>query len=145
MNQNVGIYRRCELAFIRSNLKKYQLLPLEGKMLMRLKDNCFTQEELVEYFNLDKGRMARGLASLEERNLIQRGVNERDRRKKLVTLTREGEELVQKLEEIFEQWDKICYQGFSEEEKRMHQEFVKRMTENVVHDRNQKGEDIDGK
>lgn len=145
MNQNIGIYRRCELAFIRSNLKKYQLLPLEGKLLMRLQDNCFTQEELAEYFNLDKGRMARSLASLEERNLIKRGVNERDRRQKLVTLTREGEKLVQKLEEIFEQWDRICYQGFSEEEQRMHQEFVKRITENVVHDRNQKGEDIDGK
>ena len=39
MNQYTGIYRRCELWFIRRELEQFGLQPLEGKIIMFLQDN----------------------------------------------------------------------------------------------------------
>ena len=70
MNQYIGIYRRCELLYIRSEFEKYALQPLEGKILYFLRKGCCTQEDVCIYFNMDKGRIARNLSELEEKGLV---------------------------------------------------------------------------
>ena len=62
MNQYTGIYRRCELWFIRRELEQFGLQPLEGKIIMFLQDNQCTQEDIGAHFDLDKGRIARNLS-----------------------------------------------------------------------------------
>ncbi len=47
---------------------------------------------MAEYLNLDKAGLQRNLASLEEKGLICRKINEHDRRQKFVSLTDKGEE-----------------------------------------------------
>ena len=54
MNQYTGIYRRCELWFIRRELEQFGLQPLEGKIIMFLQDNQCTQEDIGAHFDLDK-------------------------------------------------------------------------------------------
>lgn len=145
MNQYIGIYRRCELLFMRCQLEQYGLQPLEGKILFFLKKNCFNQEEIGQNFDIDKGRIARALAELEERGMVCRRVNQKNKRQKMVTLTSQGEQIVLELEAIFRKWDEICYAGFSEEELRLHQDFVKRIAENAVEYRRRQGEGEHGK
>ena len=70
MNQYTGIYRRCELWFIRRELEQFGLQPLEGKIIMFLQDNQCTQEDIGAHFDLDKGRIARNLSELEEKGLV---------------------------------------------------------------------------
>ena len=50
MNQYTGIYRRCELWFIRRELEQFGLQPLEGKIIMFLQDNQCTQEDIGAHF-----------------------------------------------------------------------------------------------
>ena len=76
MNQYTGIYRRCELWFIRRELEQFGLQPLEGKIIMFLQDNQCTQEDIGAHFDLDKGRIARSLSELEEKGLVRRLINE---------------------------------------------------------------------
>lgn len=71
MNQYTGIYRRCELWFIRRELEQFGLQPLEGKIIMFLQDNQCTQEDIGAHFDLDKGRIARNLSELEEKGLCR--------------------------------------------------------------------------
>ena len=71
MNQYTGIYRRCELWFIRRELEQFGLQPLEGKIIMFLQDNQCTQEDIGAHFDLDKGRIARNLSELEEKGLVR--------------------------------------------------------------------------
>ncbi|WP_417039408.1 MarR family winged helix-turn-helix transcriptional regulator [Clostridium porci] len=144
VNRYTGIYRRCELLYIRSELDKYRIQPLEGKMLFFLSKNCCTQEEIGQHFNIDKGRIARALSELEERELVCRKVNQQNKRQKLVSLTTEGEQIVSEIDAIFRRWDEICYDGFSEEERRLYQDFVKRIADNVIEYRHRQGEDDDG-
>ena len=90
MNQYTGIYRRCELWFIRRELEQFGLQPLEGKIIMFLQDNQCTQEDIGAHFDLDKGRIARNLSELEEKGLVRRLINEKNKRQKFVKSYRQG-------------------------------------------------------
>lgn len=139
MNRYIGIYRRCELHYIREELEKYGLTSLEGRLIPLMKDKCVSQEELCCMMNLDKGRIARTVFLLEEKGLVCRHVNEKNRRQKLVSLTEAGIAMLEKIEEIYSAWNDICYTGFSEEEKRLHRDLFQRMTENAVEYRRKNG------
>ena len=86
MNQYTGIYRRCELWFIRRELEQFGLQPLEGKIIMFLQDNQCTQEDIGAHFDLDKGRIARNLSELEEKGLVRRLINEKNKSRSLYVL-----------------------------------------------------------
>ena len=66
-NHFVSIIRRCELSYVRGEMEKYGVIPLEGRLIRILKDKSCSQDDLAEYLNLDKGRIAKNLASLEEK------------------------------------------------------------------------------
>ena len=74
-NHFVSIIRRCELSYVRGEMEKYGLIPLEGRLIRILKDKSCSQDDLAEYLNLDKGRIAKNLASLEEKGLVCRRIN----------------------------------------------------------------------
>ncbi len=130
-NYYVSIIRRGELSYLRGELEQFGLIPLEGRLICLLKDRCSKQEELGECLNLDKGRIARTVAMLEEKGLVLRSTNDQNRRQKLVSLTEKGIEMYGRICEIYAEWNRICYQGFTEEEKELNHEFVKRISQNV--------------
>ena len=131
-NHFVSIIRRCELSYVRAEMEKYGLIHLEGRLIRILKDKSCSQEEMAEYLNLDKGRIAKNLASLEEKGLICRRINENDRRQKFVSLTEKGTEIYEHIRDIYRSWDEICYTGFSQEEQQIHQDHIKRIAANAV-------------
>lgn len=145
MNQYTGIYRRCELLYIRGELEKYGLQPLEGKVLLFLQNNRCSQEDICAHFDMDKGRIARNLSELEEKGLVCRDVNEKNKRQKLVSLTDQGLLVLEEINKIFGNWDAICFFGFSQEERQMHLEFQKRIARNVMEYRHRQGDNTNGK
>lgn len=138
MNPYIGIFRRCEMNYIRNAMEKYGLIPLEGKLLILLRDCCCTQEELGTRLSMDKGRIAKAVSLLEKKNLICRTVNTENRRQKLVSLTEEGRIMLKNIDTIYDTWDDICYEGFSEDEKDTHRDHIKRIAENAMRYRHNK-------
>lgn len=143
-NYYVSIIRRCELSYIRCELEKYGLIPLEGRILRLLKDQCCSQDYLGEILDIDKGRIAKTIFSLEEKKLICRAVNEKNRRQKLVSLTEKGMSIYETLCVIYKKWDNICYTGFTQEERMLNTEFVKRISKNVVEYKKENGGKTNG-
>lgn len=94
--------------------------------------------------NLDKGRIARAVSLLEEKGLVCRQVNEKNRRQKLLSLSEAGVEMLKNIEEIYRKWDNICYTGFTEEERALYQDFIKRMAENAAEYRRKNGGCLNG-
>ena len=131
-NYYVSIIRRCELAYIRSELEEFGLSPLEGRLIRLLKDKFCSQEELAEDLDIDKSRIARTMFLLEEKRLVHRVINEKNRRQKIVSLTENGLKVYETICDIYEAWDDICYRGFTDEERKMNQEFIKRISQNVL-------------
>lgn len=145
MNQYTGIYRRCELLFIRNELEQFGMQPLDGKILMFLRDNQCTQEDICAYFDMDKGRIARTLSELEEKELVRRHVNEKNKRQKLVSLTDRGDQVLGEICRIFRKWDEICFAGFTSNEREMHLNFARRIAENAMEYKHRVGECTYGK
>lgn len=144
MNRYIGILRRCELYFIREELEKYGLQTLEGRLLSVLTDDCTSQEILCCQLNLDKGQIAKSISALEEKGLVIRRINEKNRRQKLVSLTDRGREMVGIIEGIYKSWDNISYQGFTQEEILLYRDFIKRMAENAMEYKRKDGGYING-
>ena len=145
MNQYIGIYRRCELLYIRSEFEKYALQPLEGKILYFLRKGCCTQEDVCIYFNMDKGRIARNLSELEEKGLVRRLINEKNKRQKFVSLTVRGNQVLEEIHRISGRWDEICFAGFTEEERGQQQDYLRRIAENAIEYKHRVGECTYGK
>lgn len=131
MEVRIGIIRRCEHQYVGECLEKYGLQPMEGQILYLLRDCCSKQEDLCGRINLDKGRIARTLAHLEEIGLVTRTVNSRSRREKLVELTEEGEKMLNIIYGIYKDWENICYQGFSQEERDVYMGYLTRIADNI--------------
>lgn len=133
MPRNVDLVRRLELQYIREQSRGLDLSPAQILLLRLLDQNSpVRQEDLVLSTAIDKGCVARLLSQLEGRGLVERTVSPRSRREKLVSLTPEGQSMVKALLQILEQWDDICYRGFTPEERAMHNTFHDRIAANAA-------------
>lgn len=132
----IGVIRRGEQSFVRERLKEYDLVPVEAfalRMIASL-DGC-NQDTLCTRLEIDKGRVAKLLAGLENAGQITRTVNENNKREKLVRLTERGQEALQYVNETLDEWNRMCMQGFTEEEWTQFFSFLHRIADNVAHSR----------
>lgn len=143
-NFYVSIIRRGELCYIRRALEEFGLNPMEGGVIRLLKDHCCSQEALGCALDVDKGRIARTIASLEDKKLVYRVVNDCNHRQKMVSLTEPGNDIYEAICGIYKSWDDICHKGFSDEEKKLNQEFIKRVSQNVLDYKKENGGKLNG-
>ena len=74
---------------------KFNLTPVEFRCLRFINDNIIiTTKELSKQMQLTPGRITHLLNSLEDKHLIKRKMDERDRRSTQVSLTREAEKFI---------------------------------------------------
>ncbi|WP_320130610.1 winged helix DNA-binding protein [uncultured Sphaerochaeta sp.] len=93
------------------------LVGSEHAVLMSLSlDDYVTQDAISSHLVLDKGTIAKTLAKLEEKELVNRIVNNKNKREKIVSLTEKGKSEVQKVYDIAKQWDTSIWKGISVEE-----------------------------
>ena len=114
MQDNKDVFRRIERQYYRDRMGALGLSTVEGMLLRWLgKQGQTRQEDLVVQLVLDKGAVARALARLEELGLVERAVSDRCRREKLVSPTPEGLVLAGAIQQSVDEWNAVCFQGFS--------------------------------
>lgn len=133
MQIHTGIIKRCGQSFLRERLAIYHLKPLDSVVMhtLKRKGSC-NQEALCNTVDIDKGRMARIMERLEDRGLIQRVTNPSDKREKLVELTENGIHMLETIDSLFDEWDEVCFTGFSENERERYQNFLQRIAKNAM-------------
>ena len=137
------IFRRIKQQYFREQLAPLGFQPMDGMILYLLwGGNCLRQEDIAAQTALDKGAVARSVARLEERGLVERWVSNQCRREKQVSLTPAGEERAGAVQKILESWNDICCRGFSSEERTLYNSFLSRIIENVMqYKRGEEGDD----
>ena len=98
------------------------------------------QEDLASQLVVDKGAVARSLARLESRGLVERQVSDRSRREKQAFLTGAGRETDAVLRQILAEWQEIKYRGFTREERERNEAFLSRIAENVMEFKREEGQ-----
>lgn len=84
----------------------YDLTTPEWRILVHLNQNkSLTPSELGQYTKMEKARVSRGLVLMEKKALIQRTIDQHDRRITHITLTESGKALFQQVEPHILQWN----------------------------------------
>ena len=133
MQDRIEIFRRVERQYLRDRLGPLGLQPLDGMVLgLADREGPIRQEDLAVQMALDKGAVARSVARLEALGLVARAVSPRCRREKLVSLTPAGEAACRAIGGVMEEWNRVCYRGFTPEERARYDGFLTRIVENVM-------------
>ena len=141
MPDRVEVFRRLERQFFRDRLGALGLQHLDGMVLRLLgREGRMRQEDLAGQLVVDKGAVARSLARLESRGLVERQVSDRSRREKQAFLTAAGRETDAVLRQILAEWQEIKYRGFTREERERNEAFLSRIAENVMEFKREEGQ-----
>lgn len=111
----------------------YQLGQGQVKYLMVLfEGDERTQDQIAHVLNMDKATTARAVRKLEDHGYVTRRPHETDRRSHLVCLTEKARELEPVIRQILDGWTATLTEGFTEEERELSIQLLKRMAENAI-------------
>ena len=104
----------------------------EGIVMLVIENNLRSnQDNLSLLSGVDKFRMTRLMAALEEKDLIFRETNPSNKREKIVKLTKSGMDMASRLNEVMRDWRDICFEGFTQEEYDMLSRIMLRIAKNI--------------
>lgn len=113
-------------------LSKVNLYPGQELLLMRLWEmDGQSQTDLANALNLDRSTVNRTVQRLEQQRLVSRKTSPTDGRATIVCLTREGKELRNSIEEIWDRLREITTAGLSERVQSDAMRLLRRMEHNL--------------
>lgn len=122
--------RRLNRLFIENGLNEFT--GEQGKIFYFLwKDDGVPSTEIARKTGLAVNTLTNMLDKMEKSGLIYRKESEKDKRKKLVFLTKEGKRLESKSNYANERMNEIFYRGFSGEEIELFEKQLKRIIDNL--------------
>lgn len=78
----------------------------EGRYLMEIhKRKNLSQNDLANIFGQSKGTIAKALRKLEDKEYVERQIDENNRRKYILNTTKKGEELAIQLKKDLKNWE----------------------------------------
>jgi DNA-binding MarR family transcriptional regulator len=102
------------------------LLVIEGNQDINL-------NEIAIKLNIDKAMVTRGIKKLVELGYVSKLQDEKDTRSYKLSLSKEGQETLSSLRDIFKDWfDKVTH-NFTEEEKNLYITLMKRVHQNRIY------------
>ena len=107
----------------------------EGRYLMEIhKRKNLSQDDLANTFGQSKGTIAKALRKLEDKEYVEREVDENNRRKYILKTTKKGEELAIELTNDFEEWEKSVGIDKLDEETKNQLREIARKSEEILND-----------
>ena len=118
----VLIISRSNFLYLKNHLKDLDLKGYQITMLFEIyKGKNISQHEIGSNYNIDKGVISRTLKKLEDDGFISREIDENNRRRNIVSLTKKGEEAVEEIINIFNQWESEIYEDIDIEKDVLHE------------------------
>ena len=107
----------------------------EGRYLMEIhKRKNLSQDDLANTFGQSKGTIAKALRKLEDKEYVERKVDENNRRKYILKTTKKGEELAIELTNDFEEWERSVGIDKLDEETKNQLRQIARKSEEILND-----------
>ncbi len=89
----------------------------QWRVMAHLAQSSFTAKQLIDLARIDKSTISRAIKQLESRGLVELKADERDKRSKVLFLTKEGREIYKKLSVSAKAWEKSLLKDLSEQER----------------------------
>ncbi len=113
-------------------LSKSEVFVGEARLLMTISQNDnLTQRELAKLGGTSAASVGVSLKKLENKGYITRVSDKNDSRAILISLTEKGENFIEKAHVIFQTLDKDTFDGFSDKELEVFDNFIDRLNTNL--------------
>ena len=107
----------------------------EGHYLMEIhKRKNLSQDDLANTFGQSKGTIAKALRKLEDKEYVERKIDENNRRKYILKTTKKGEELAIELTNDFEEWERSVGIDKLDEKTKNQLKDIARKSEEILND-----------
>ena len=107
----------------------------EGRYLMEIhKRKNLSQDDLAGIFGQSKGTIAKALRKLEDKEYVERKIDENNRRKYILKTTEKGEELAILLAKDLEEWEKTVGIDKLDEKTKNQLRKIARKSEKILND-----------
>lgn len=118
---------------LNKNLLEHEVTSEQWAVLSSLwKKNGQTQQELADLANKNKASITHLIDNLEKRKLVERQVDESDRRNKLVYLTEEGTDLQESLTKVVSKTMKQITANVDKKELKQCRKALKKMVDTML-------------
>lgn len=125
---------RCGQIYYDEYLTPYHIDCGQQFFLLRIYEKPgISPYELASMGMYDKGTCARALKKLEEEGYIERVVDTHDRRLQHLFISTKGKELIPIIQKMLDEWYEAICIDFSEEERSMAGELMRRISEHAMH------------
>lgn len=123
---------RFSHVFMNRSLVDSDITSTENYILMYLfsKDNI-TQDEIADYYAVDKGSISKMIRSLQDKGYISKTVNPENRRENRISLTESGRSRFAQTKSLFDRWHKEMMKGITIEEFHSLVEIISKMAVNA--------------
>lgn len=102
----ISTISRAHLAFLFGEIEKFGITGGQYYFLNALiREDGIIQEELASNVHMNESTITRALKKLEDVGMVHRKVDEDNRRKKIITVTEKGRDVVDKIRKSDEEWD----------------------------------------
>ena len=102
----ISMISRAQEIYLNHQLKNLDINSTQLMLLFEIShQNNLNQEKIASRCNFNKGAVARSIRKLEEKELIIREIDEKNRRQNKISLTPKGEEIIKKGIDVLNIWE----------------------------------------
>lgn len=109
----ISMISRGQEIYLNHQLKDLDINSTQLQLLFEIShQNNLNQERIASRCNFNKGSVARSIRKLEEKELIIREIDEKNRRQNKVSLTHKGEEIIKKGIDVLNIWEDEVFNDY---------------------------------
>ena len=109
----ISMISRGQEIYLNHQLRDLNINSTQLQLLFEIShQNNLNQERIASRCNFNKGSVARSIRKLEEKELIIREIDEKNRRQNKVSLTPKGEEIIKKGIDVLNIWEDEVFNDY---------------------------------
>lgn len=130
---DLSIIVRHMRVFAERSLKDYSLGFPEQIVIMYLtKHGRSNQQKIAESFGIDQGAITKTINKLEAKGFVDRKVNPKNKREKILSLTSKATTLQNELNRTYQEWSSAIFKDIPQTQRKAFEETVHSMANNSI-------------
>ena len=130
---DLSIIVRHMRVFAERSLKDYSLGFPEQIVIMYLtKHGKSNQQKIAESFGIDQGAITKTINKLEAKGFVDRKVNPKNKREKILSLTPKATTLQNELNRTYQEWSSAIFKDIPQTQRKAFEETVHSMANNSI-------------
>ena len=102
----VSMIARGHTIYLNQHLKDLDITASQLHLLFEIShQNNINQEKIAERCNINKGAVARSIKKIEEKDLIERKIDDENRRQNIISLTAKGRDILSQSINLLNIWE----------------------------------------